>query len=413
MNLSKHWQGSIRIDDSTTVNGIELHCPPDSQNAISPKAPFRFLSLVDIHRIPLHLMTGPGFAVSSYDNATEAWFSRHLLASHAATSYKTWWETARPDSPLGILVAVGSLNAPTTKSVPRITELLFYATRTQLLPGDELDKNATNGTPSISVRAIGLSSDLYRARPEPTPPSSPTAPEDDVEAIFLPPQAPPQTEIVYEPPVRKRKTATDAFDEAAERKKKARRHGGESVAAAAALKREDALPTLNKHRRSISSSTVPPIRPLSRSPRIASTSRPGTARTPSEAPKRSSLLHVQNAPDAGSAAQDPSSSPTETKNKDLISRLVMAGMRLHGLLSHSKSSRKSRSHPNNDMPAAAAAAAVETSEAEKEYKLMYHQVYKGTCFAFRRSMATVSLSAHTDAVRETVEKLLALFCKDP
>lgn len=44
---------------------------------------------------------------------------------------------------------------------------------------------------------------------------------------------------------------------------------------------------------------------------------------------------------------------------------------------------------------------------------MYHQVFKGTCFAYREHMPASSLQPHTEALRGTVDGLLEIFCNDP
>ena len=91
----------------------------------------------------------------------------------------------------------------------------------------------------------------------------------------------------------------------------------------------------------------------------------------------------------------------------------MAGMRLYGL-SQSRS-RKGRASSG------AASLAIEASfddqddtrRRDEEYKLVYHQVFKGVCFAFRLYMSSATLHSHTETLRDTVDQLLALFCHDP
>ncbi|KAJ9622487.1 hypothetical protein H2203_006712 [Taxawa tesnikishii (nom. ined.)] len=50
---------------------------------------------------------------------------------------------------------------------------------------------------------------------------------------------------------------------------------------------------------------------------------------------------------------------------------------------------------------------------DDEYRLIYHQTYKGACFTFRTRMGEEPLQPWSDKVRETVDRLLALFCSDP
>ena len=50
---------------------------------------------------------------------------------------------------------------------------------------------------------------------------------------------------------------------------------------------------------------------------------------------------------------------------------------------------------------------------DEEYKLIYHQVFKGTCFAFRKHIAVVNFQPIIENIQDTVDKLLAVFCNDP
>jgi hypothetical protein len=120
--------------------------------------------------------------------------------------------------------------------------------------------------------------------------------------------------------------------------------------------------------------------------------------------KRSGLSRLKSI----SALPDKTADNTiEDKNKELISRIVMAGMRLYGY-SQSKSKR-SRSESISHGPQELS----DTQQSDEEYKLLYHQVYKATFFALRRQVSNMTLLGHSDALRETVDKLLAVFCTDP
>ncbi|TKA75411.1 hypothetical protein B0A55_05784 [Friedmanniomyces simplex] len=336
---------------------------------------------------------------------TEHFFSRLLLASHYHETSPQWWQSATPDSPLGILADVHDRESGVGEGRSRVTEVLFYASKDI----QSAEKSPTPTIPSFSVHALLLSSDRLVQAGEPTPPGSPIPNENGVEGVFLPLRTSATTEMINEPPVRKRKSVNDTFDEAAERRKKARRKGGEGVAAAAAIKTEDSIPSL-KHRRtvSISDGQAIPLQAsrLSRSPSVAS-SRPTTAGAPLEAAKRSSLSRVQ------SISGPSSEGSLEDKNKAIISRVVMAGMRLYGL-TQSKS-RKSRASSATLVPLLQGCP--EPSDADQqrdeEYKLVYHQTFKGTCFAYRENMAGSSLQPLTEALRDTVDRLLDMFCNDP
>lgn len=405
--------------------GISLSTHTAGGTAISANATLRFLSIVETARIPLHLAVGTPYHVTTTQHNTQAFFSSTVLTPNHG-DLPSWWQTAGTDSPLGILAAVQHPDTPNHLN-PRVTEILFYASKnnrplcerppTPPLSSPISHADSTDSTSDIRVCALPLSSDLlYNNAFEPTPPSSPTRENKDVEAVFLPPsklQAPGTKDIVHELHGRKRRTANDAFDEANERKLKARRKGGVGVIAAAAsqIKSEVALPTL-KHQRS-TSNNQPPLqtRPLSRASSVSSV-RPSTAREPS-VPAVARLSGLSKSQSASAQADIPEHPSTEAKNKEHISKVVMAGMRLQGL-AQSKS-RRSRSNSTAASPALDTHFEdVEvTRKSDEEYKLMYHQVYKGMCFAFRKHINVIALQSHTVPLQETVDALLAIYLRDP
>lgn len=371
---------------------------------------------------------GRPFEVETSSEETESWFSSVLLHSQDSAEYDLpWWQNAAIDSPLGILVSVTD-SAPLANHLAGLkpTELLFYASKddedvvTRPLTPPESSPQGPHLRPesvrSLRVWALPLSSLLYHGRAEPTSPVSPQSDDIDIEPTFLPQcltKLGVGEEVINRPPVRKRRNVNDAFDEATERRRKARRKWGEGVAATATshVKTEDSIPAL-KHRRSTSNASVPiQSRPLSRASSIGSAKPTGL---------REQSVAALSRPSGLSRAQSISGPPEllpevhiEQKNKDLISKMVMAGMRLYGL--HQSKSRKSRSNSTTASPAVDVS--FEEIEAERkndeEFKLIYHQVYKGVCFAMRQHIVALSLQPHTDALRDTVDRLLAVFCTDP
>ena len=334
---------------------------------------------------------------------------------------------------MGILVAVET-DSKTYNGTPRITELLLVASRSHLVLGQRLptppasspfEVAADAGSSEaqvLQVLALAISSDLLLPANLPSPPISPALDDcETIPAIFLPQSLQQASETIHEPPTKRQKITISSLDQAKARRDAAHRVGGESISAAAAAA-ATAKPDLS-HRR-ISSNTNTPLqtRPLSRSPSIAS-SRPGSVRVPNPVEsKPSTLSRVQSLsgipieanPEATIAAN------TETKNKDAIARVVMAGMRLYGL---SQSNRKTRDKQQRSGSASPAIPVVDesiTPEAlererknDEEYKAVYHQVYKGLCFTFRAHMQTMLLQGYTDALREAADKLLAMFCNNP
>ncbi|KAF2207779.1 hypothetical protein CERZMDRAFT_50377, partial [Cercospora zeae-maydis SCOH1-5] len=165
-----------------------------------------------------------------------------------------------------------------------------------------------------------------------------------------------------------------------------------------------------KHRRTVSNTQIT-TRPTSRASSVSSL-RAAPAREnsiPAQA-KRSTLVKMESADGAPASAEHNS---VESKNKELISRVVMTGMRLYGLVQ--SKTRKSRANSFANSPAREAKS--EDLELDRkndeEYKLVYHQVYKGTCFAFRQHINNKPLAVHSEALRETVDKFLVIHCSDP
>lgn len=383
----------------------------------------RFLSIVEVERIPLYLSIGKPYAVTTSHEETERWFTSILLGQEES-NHGSWWQSARTESPLGILVAVdGPQTAvkPGSASVPRITELLFFAaahpfpgagtlTPPQSSPAEDGEEELR---PQLRVHALPICSDLHFN--EPTPPPSPGLGVESFEATFLPSRLPEPAEapeVINRPPVRKRKSANEVFDEATERKRKARRQGGGGVSAAAASlsRTEESLPSLN-HRRSISNGQpVVPLqnRPLSRSPSVAS-ARPGSVREPSVSAvaKRSGLSRLQSVSDAPGNTEE---SPIEKNNKEFICKVVSSGMRLYGIVKP----KTRQITANSAVPAEDVTPdELEERKSAEEFKLVYSHAYKGTCFAFRKYIANTALQSHTEALRATVDRLLAVFCSDP
>ncbi|KAM3423842.1 hypothetical protein BST61_g1240 [Cercospora zeina] len=391
------WHGDIAINDAQKLEDITLSASDGQQTHISTDSALRFVSIVETARIPLFLSIGRAFHVTTSNPATEAWFSGTLLAStHGEDDPTAWWQTARSDSPLGVLVGISSDSQPNSKA----TEFLFYVAREP-------------ATESFGVYALPLCSDLlkHHSLSEPTPPSSPINGECKIEASFLPTGIrEPHDEVINVPPIRKRKTAIDTFDEAAERRKQVRRKGREGIAAAASRTvSNESLPSL-KHRRTVSNTQIS-TRPTSRASSVSSL-RAAPAREHSVPPqtKRSALAKMESAEEAPVSAEQ---NFVESKNKDLISKVVMTGMRLYGLVQ--SKTRKSRANSFANSPAWEAKS--EDMELDRkndeEYKLVYHQVYKGTCFAFRQHIDNKPLAVHSEALRETVDKFLVIHCSDP
>lgn len=416
----KVWNGNLRLDDSNEIRGSlfenalqnEMLTPsadirisaPSAKHGLPNDCTLQFLSHVETLRIPLHLIFGNRLDVWTTDAETDTWFSNLLLSSdHAQDQAQEWWHSASLESPLGILAAVKL--ADTSKIIqPRITEILFYAARKHVQQGD-LDTSshddASSPNPELGLYALPLSSDLLLFNDtDITPPASPILDGSDQDAAngrFVP-------RPWDEPTLRqRRKTALDStFSAASDRRK---RHSGASVSAAAASAQNSPslLPSLPRLKSEASRGSVPLLtRPKSRSPSIASL-------------RRDPTLPEQRRVASGLSQATPAPPPSEAdllqqKNKDMVSKVVLAGLRVWGFTASKRKKRASTSTSAAPEPLDAAEEAK-----EEEYKLLYHHVYKSTCFAFRATISKEDLSGRefADRVRDTVDALLVILCKDP
>jgi hypothetical protein len=350
---------------------------------------------VDTSKIPLGLIVGPPQDVWTENEGMETWFAQQLAGPRSS----------KP-SGLGVLVEAQNRSSDHAKEIP-VTQVLFYAAST-----NEVHETPGSDGLDFSLKAIPLCSEVISYLP--SPPLSPKKLEDGgLDAQMLPPLDNLRTAAVVKE--KKRRQVADVFDEATERRCKARRKGGASISAAAAS-RDDEVNVLIGHKKpkaptkpqGRTANYMPPSKPvhdhnnagsmarprsrtgsissqahessrrvLSRSPSMSSENRPtsqmgllqGTA-------KRSSLSRVSSLHETAS---------TEDRNKEAISRLVMAGMRLYGLQQQRKktTSHARRVSENNfQAPSIDPGAAQEEATKDEEYKLIYHQTYKGTVFAF-------------------------------
>ena len=299
-----------------------------------------------------------------------------------------WWHFARSQSPVGILVQVQAETDELPK--PRITEILFYGTVAPppagILPAPLTSPHLHNGQveqlPELRVHALPLSSHLLHDQD--------ARPLTNDEAQFLPPLQRPQPAPTS--PGRKR----DIFDDATIASRKARGRGGKGVAAAAA-RTLDSQQAFDPRKSLLSNDDVasrPSARPASRSPSVSSDTRPMSRRGGSEAHIRRSNLSQVASPAAQSEEQT-----TESRNKEALSKVVMAAMRMHGLQQRKKTKPGQaviRTGPEESQPLHEATP-TDSIIKDDEYKLIYHQTFKGAVLALvceSLSTATQNPSSH-------------------
>lgn len=348
----------------------------------------QFLDFVEVAKVPLSLVVGPACNVCTTNPSTADWFDNtltlHLPQERNGENERSWWGESTQQSDIGILAQVKDTSA----------QILFYAI-VDRLHDEVLSPSAIVQSPTIRVQALPLSSEFLSALP--SPPASPE-PDCEGEFKFLPSLEQLRTEAIATE--KKRKRVKEVFDTAASQQRKARRRGGESIAAAASKlsnittlvgqkkpkvphsqKDDDAKSqraSILSHSRSDPATFAPPIqtvRPHSRSPSFSSDTRPASRRGLLDSnAKRSSLSRVTSLSE---------NATVEDANKEMISRLVMAGMRLYGM------QRKKPAHSRRNSETISNAGSVsnsvndgvkEEAPRDEDYKLMYHQTYKAACF---------------------------------
>lgn len=299
--------------------------------------------------------------------AAETWFES-LICSHGEGDS----QTVQPN--LGVLAKVETnSDAPLFPSRSAATEVVFFAATpsdTQCPPtpprssdgGDKVHQSCPEVPDQrCGLKAMLLCSDLLQSRSTAglTPPPSPGTPiSDRLKVVYLPDR--PTTHQPTKPP-RKRKTIDQTFDEAIKRRRQTKETQADDIPKA------PTHPQLNAQ----------PVQP-----------RPN---------------------DAAQSGKTASTRALEQKNKDLISRLVLTGMRMHGL-SQPKSRPSTSAEGSTSAPAAITGSEAERSET---FKLTYHNTLKALLFAFRAHTATRNLAEHMDVLRENVDQLLGMFCSDP
>lgn len=435
--MSQVWSGNISTDDlATCIQDVQIWAPQSStQVPLSRDAKLHFLSLVEVTRIPLYLAAGPSCDVSTGNEATTRWLTEALLDYEESdlrgdALREPWWSHSGRQSENGILLRVETENVEDREIRNVITEVLLYAASTRSYtslptpptssspaPPDEDTANAFDQVgKTVKVYALPLcSNSIGRAKLSlETCPSTPKEIQSVPQACFLPHTHDPGR--VTQPVPQKRQSISTLFEDATKKRRKFKGRGGESISEAMASidrppsqhglpeKQEAPQPQQNDLRRkslsrasSMSSVAVPEHpRPGSRSGLLANG-------------KRSSLHHVER-------AISPRDSPTPSdldgscaqKNRAALTKVIMAGMRLHGLQQKKKSSSKPQ--PPSQVTSHIDTTSV-ANEAEDEYKLVYHQTFKAATFTFRKHLNAQLISQET--MRDVVDRLLIMFCTDP
>ena len=380
-------------------------------------------------------MAGPPCNVSTTNEATSRWLTEALLKYKEVglnddASRDPWWSLPAKQSENGILLKVGTGNEEQHGIQNVITELLFYATvvntspelptlpaPSPAFPDEDLEDALDHSGMTIEVLALPLCSNVIGLvnNSMNSCPSAPTGCPSARQACFLP-YIHDQARIT-EYASQKRQSISTLFEDATQKKRKLKGRGGERVSQTMASieplpshcgmreKQEAPQPQQNHPRRRSS---------LSRVSSMTSVCVPEQSQAPSHSGslangKRSSLHRVQS-------VISPCDTPTlpdadgsyEQQNKAALTKVLMAAMRLHGL--QQKKKQPSLSQLPDKVMVHTTGNTV-SSEAEDEYKLVYHQAFKAALFMFRKHLNALLISQET--MRDVVDRLLTMFCMDP
>ena len=404
-------------------------------------AKLHYLSRVHVPSIPLYLAAGPCLEVSSENEATSRWLSEGLLCQEhingqEETVLGPWWYYQGAQSEYGMLLSVG-YGGIGPHGENKITELLLYAAvrrnvaelPTPILssspaPPKECCQTSLDGDHlDVQVYALPLCSTILGYVDKAARLAGPNLEglTTSKEATFLP-----ETHDLSRPHQgahQKRPSLSSLFEDAQQKRRKLKGRGGESISNVMAQidrpttrhglpssldHEESRTPTMVQARKGVKQS-------LSRSSSTMSVANPEVSRPASRSGalangKRSSLHRVESAisPHNSPILSDVDGDYAQ-RNKAALTKVVMAGMRLHGL---QQKKRIGKSSATEDRPDTATSTSdITPFEAEDEFKLVYHQTFKAATFAFRRHFNAQAISQ--DIMRDIVDRILSLFCSDP
>ena len=378
--------------------------------------------------------------VSSENEATSRWLSEGLLCQEHINGQDTdpgpWWCNETAQSEYGILLSV-EYGEKGPRRGNNLTELLLYAAvkrnfaelPTPLMsssPAAAEESYRTSlhrGHLDVKVYALPLCSTIFDHVDKAATQAGPI--QEDLmasgKAIFLP-ETPGLSHLRQEAH-QKRPSISSLFEDAKHKRRKFKGRGGESISKAMAeIDRPLTRPGLpsSLDQGESGNTNMPQARKavkqsLSRSSSMTSVAhselpRPASRSGPLINGKRSSLHRVES-------AISPRNSPLlcdedggyAQKNKAALTKVVMAGMRLHGFQQKKRLGKPSAMEDRSNTATSIGDAT--PFDAEDEFKLVYHQTFKAAMFAFRRHFSAQAISQ--GIMRDIVDKILSLFCSDP
>lgn len=354
--------------------------PPVSRTALV------FLSFVDPTRIPLHAATASSFRVQTSCTESREWLSEALSVGsivHPGAdddhSAHPECETGQTESSIAVLFGVAQEQLPCVGSERhRVTEVMLYA------------------SPDRPCRSSRL----------PTPPTSSPGRHDDGGNLYRETQIRqvypdrPQfcalalsSDLLYKPSLykhpnlvtgqayfissfehlggssspHKRDRLGSIFEEASDRSKKSRRRAGQSISLLASK-----------------SSGAPSSRWSTIDSQESRRDEPQQDQASFGAIQKSwSSEQICPASSKVSSTVSSQHETLEARNKQCVSRIVMAGMRIHDLQKTKRTSILNKlGNDKREAMSTIEEIAGEENESEIEFKSVYHHAYKSTIFAF-------------------------------
>ncbi|CAF9911230.1 MAG: hypothetical protein HETSPECPRED_000277 [Heterodermia speciosa] len=444
------WAGDISIEgDPACIQDVHFDSSHASSQTLLPKiSKLRALAVVSTSDVPFYLVAGPALGVSTNEAATEEFFSRILLGGDQEPPQDEqnslpWWQRQLQQSEYSILLKVdhGAVDCKTAA-----TEVLVYAAVDHSSNAwDGMITPPRSSSPGIGESAVtetdhspnNLCLKLYALPLDSRRIESLSATRSvslagsaalgEGEARFLPFAT---TSSESQQASHKRRKLSNVFDEANYRRRKLKGRGGESISRAmaeAGLQQPGkSVDNTNQHEKPLfgqqplnDQPVEIPHQNLSRTSSTSSlpnrdSSRPRSKKPTLTTTKKTSLNRLSSiisAPDTVTPSD--SDNPISQQNKSTLARIVMAGMRLHGLQPQKKPST-SKPQPLFPPPPTSTSLPSTTDTPDPdpdEYKAIYHQTFKAASFTFRSHFGLLAVAQ--ESMREVVDRLLSIFCIDP
>lgn len=412
-----------------------------------------FLALVELAAIPLYLLAKPHLDVWTEDEEAELWLTNCLLSNlndrqdaeeSSAPIRSPWWSRPAQQSDLGILLEVRDEEPDSQSPGAVITEFLIYAAvlkstdSPSYLPSPPASSSPLriNGSDEssheipvqnvqkIRIRAVPLTSTAHQVDCINCLNISPIDHHsNNNEAYFLPTISKTTSAVPNSPP--KRQRILHMFEDAAHQRKQLRRRGGEGICRAMA--RLDSPGLCSDGQRGLKLADLNPNGPghlntqngtgekkSTRSSSTPLTSQIDPLWVNSMIPQNGIEIQssLRGRESIGSLEQTPALATNmnsfENQNKSVLTRIIMAGMRIYGFQQRRKSVKL---QADSELGTHSTLIDMNITRGDDEYKMVYHQTFKAATFTFRNRMSKGIINQAT--MGDVVDQLLALFCTDP